>query len=143
MAIFLPISQVQTYEGGLFSYGGGGLFSIFHRKSASKAQKTCDFASFTSQWGGLEPPPPPPPGYATGSYNSLIKNASKREEASGWKEKFVQMQVTKETVENIDNFKEKFYLSSLPAFPSQGLRGSSSKLSHYTSQSLTISIISF
>ena len=56
-AIFLPISQVQTYE--------GGLFSIFHRKSASKAQKTCDFASFTSQWGGLEPPPPPPPGYAT------------------------------------------------------------------------------
>ena len=57
-AIFLPISQVQTFEGGLFSYGGG-LFSIFHRKSASKAQKTCDFAYFTSQWGGLEPPPPP------------------------------------------------------------------------------------
>ena len=58
------ISQVQTFEGGLFSYGGG-LFSIFYRKSASKAQKTCDFASFTTQWGGLEPPPPPPPGYAT------------------------------------------------------------------------------
>ena len=57
------ISQVQTFQGGLFSHGGG-LFSIFHRKSASKAQKTCDFAYFTSQWGGLEPPPPPP-GYAT------------------------------------------------------------------------------
>ena len=38
----------------------GGLFSIFYRKSASKAQKTCDFAYFTTQWGGLEPPPPPP-----------------------------------------------------------------------------------
>ena len=42
-----------------FSNVWGGLFSIFHRKSASKAQKTCDFAYFTSQWGGLEPPPPP------------------------------------------------------------------------------------
>ena len=38
---------------------GGGLFSIFHQKSASKAPKTCDFAYFTSQWGGLEPPRPP------------------------------------------------------------------------------------
>ena len=37
----------------------GGLFSIFHQKSASKAPKTCDFAYFTSQWGGLEPLPPP------------------------------------------------------------------------------------
>ena len=55
-AIFLPISQVQTFEGGLFWYEGG-LFSIFHGKSASKAQKTCDFAYFTSQWGRLEPPP--------------------------------------------------------------------------------------
>ena len=59
-AIFLPISHVQTFEGGSFRMGGG-LFSIFHRKSASKAQKTCDFAYFTSQWGWLEPPPPPPP----------------------------------------------------------------------------------
>ena len=66
-AIFLPISQVQTYEGGSFRMGG--LFSIFHRKSASKAQKTCDFTYFTSQWGGLEPPRPPP-GYATGYLES-------------------------------------------------------------------------
>ena len=56
--IFRPILQIQTFEGGLFS-NGGGLFSIFHIKSASKAQKTCDFAYFTSQWGGLEPPRPP------------------------------------------------------------------------------------
>ena len=38
----------------------GGLFSIFHKKSASKAPKTCDFAYFTSQWGGSSPPHPPP-----------------------------------------------------------------------------------
>ena len=37
----------------------GGLFSIFRRKSASKAQKICDFAYFTSQWGGSSPPAPP------------------------------------------------------------------------------------
>ena len=53
------ISQVQTFQGGLFSHGGG-LFSIFHRKSASKAQKTCDFAYFTSQWGGARAPSAPP-----------------------------------------------------------------------------------
>ena len=35
-----------------------GLFSIFHKKSASKATKTCDFAYFTSQWGGSSPPAP-------------------------------------------------------------------------------------
>ena len=56
--MFLPISQIQTFEGGSFRMGGG-LFSIFHRKSASKAQKTCDFAYFTSQWGGGSSPPPP------------------------------------------------------------------------------------
>ena len=59
--IFRPNSEIQTFEGRLFCYGG----AIFHKKSASKAPKTCDFAYFTSQWGGLEPPPPPPPGYAT------------------------------------------------------------------------------
>ena len=59
--IFRPKSEIQTFQGGLFSYGGGGLFSIFHKKSGSKPPKTCDFA-------GLEPPPPPAPllGYATG-----------------------------------------------------------------------------
>ena len=38
----------------------GGLFSIFHQKSASKAPKTCDFTYSTSQWGGVRAPPPPP-----------------------------------------------------------------------------------
>ena len=56
---FFKIFATSNVSGGaLFAWGG--LFSIFHRKSASKAQKTCDFAYFTSQWGGLEPPPPPP-----------------------------------------------------------------------------------
>ena len=63
-AIFLPkFRKFKRLRGALFLWGG--LFSIFYRKSASKAQKTCDFAYFTTQWGGLEPPPPPPPGYAT------------------------------------------------------------------------------
>ena len=44
-------------RGGCFPMGG--LFSIFHKKSTSKAPKTCNFAYFTSQWGGLEPPHPP------------------------------------------------------------------------------------
>ena len=55
--VFWPKSEIQTFEGGLFSYGG--LFSIFHKKSASKAPKTCDFAYFTTNGGGSSPPPPP------------------------------------------------------------------------------------
>ena len=55
--IFRPNSEIQTFEGGCFPMGG--LFSIFHKKSASKALKTCDFAYFTSQWGGSSPSPPP------------------------------------------------------------------------------------
>ena len=52
----------------------GELFSIFHKKSASKALKTCDFEYFTSQWGGLEPPPRPALGYATGGTPKLCQN---------------------------------------------------------------------
>ena len=48
----------NVWGGALFVWGG--LFSIFHRKSASKAQKTCDFAYFTSQRGGARAPPAPP-----------------------------------------------------------------------------------
>ena len=55
---FQNFATSNVSGGALFAWGG--LFSIFHRKSASKAQKPCDFAYFTSQWGGLEPPPPPP-----------------------------------------------------------------------------------
>ena len=55
---FQNFASSNVSGGALFAWGG--LFLIFHRKSASKAQKTCDFACFTSQWGGLEPPPAPP-----------------------------------------------------------------------------------
>ena len=64
---FVQIRKFRRFRGGCFRMGG--LFSIFHRKSASKAQKTCDFAYFTShtsQARAPPPPPPPPPGYATG-----------------------------------------------------------------------------
>ena len=67
--IFRPKLEIQTlFQAAsrhiLHNFGTqfplGGLFSIFHQKSASKAPKTCNFAYFTSQWGGLEPPPRPP-----------------------------------------------------------------------------------
>ena len=45
----------NVLRGGCFSMGGG----FFHKKSASKALKTCDFAYFTSQWGARAPRPPP------------------------------------------------------------------------------------
>ena len=57
--IFRLLAQIHTFEGGCFRMGG--VFSIFHKQSASKTQKTCDFAYFRSQWGGPEPPPPAPP----------------------------------------------------------------------------------
>ena len=46
------------------------------------------------------------------SYSSSIKNTSGIEEVGRCNEKFVQMQRTKETVENIDNLKENFFLHS-------------------------------
>ena len=86
-AISSNFANSDVLRGGCFRMGG--LFSIFHTKSASKAQKACDFAYFTSQWGGLEPPRPPYIGYYsytlyattlyataptyTGSYSSLPK----------------------------------------------------------------------
>ena len=60
--IFRPKSEIQTFFHAasrhiLYNFGTqfplGGLFSIFNQKSASKAPKTCDYAYFTSQWGGL------------------------------------------------------------------------------------------
>ena len=53
--IFRPKSEIQPFEGGCFPMGG--LFSIFHKKSTSKPPNRCDFAYFTSQWGGSSPPP--------------------------------------------------------------------------------------
>ena len=57
-AISSNFANSDVWGGAVFEWGG--LFSIFHIKSASKAQKACDFAHFTSQWVGLEPPPAPP-----------------------------------------------------------------------------------
>ena len=51
---------------------GGELFSIFHKKSASKPPKWCDFAYFTSQWGARAPPP----GYATARSYSIHSSKS-------------------------------------------------------------------
>ena len=58
------IGHLNVWGGTVFQWGG--LFSIFHKKSASKPPKWCDFAYFTSQWEGLELPAPP--GYATGYF---------------------------------------------------------------------------
>ena len=63
-AISSNFANSDVWGGAVFEWGG--LFSIFHRKSASKAQKACDFAYFTRQSGGSSPPAPPP-GYATAS----------------------------------------------------------------------------
>ena len=62
-AIFLPISQVQTFEGGSFRMGG----AIFHfsHKIGLKITKNMRFCILHKPMGGLEPPPAPPPGYAT------------------------------------------------------------------------------
>ena len=63
-AIFLPLSQVQTYEGGLFSYGGGAIFH-FPQKIGLKSTKNMRFCILHKPMGGSSPPAPPP-GYATG-----------------------------------------------------------------------------
>ena len=66
---FFQFRKFKRMRGALFIWGR--LFSIFHRKSALKAQKTCDFAYFTSQWGGARAPRPPP-GYATAYTQELL-----------------------------------------------------------------------
>ena len=57
-AIFLPISQVQTYEGGLFSYGG----AVFHfpQKIGLKSTKNMRFCILYKPMGGARAPPAPP-----------------------------------------------------------------------------------
>ena len=54
----MQFRKFRRLRGAVFEWGG--LFSIFHRKSASKAQKACDFVYSTSQWGGARAPRPPP-----------------------------------------------------------------------------------
>ena len=57
-AIFLPISQLQTFEGGLFSNGG----AIFHfsQKIGLKSTKNMRFCILHKPMGGARAPPAPP-----------------------------------------------------------------------------------
>ena len=58
-AIFLPISQVQTFEGGLFSYGGG-YFPFFTENRPQKHKNHAILHTSQANGGGSSPPPPPP-----------------------------------------------------------------------------------
>ena len=62
--IFWPNSEIQTFEGGLFSYGGG-YFQFFTKNRPQKHQKRAILHTSQANGGGSSPPPPPP-GYATG-----------------------------------------------------------------------------
>ena len=57
-AIFHPISQVQTFEGGLFSYGGG-YFPFFTENRPQKHKKHA-FLHTSQANGGARAPPAPP-----------------------------------------------------------------------------------
>ena len=56
------ISQVQTFQGGLFSHGGG-YFQFFTENRPQKHKKHAIL--HTSQANGGARAPPAPPGYAT------------------------------------------------------------------------------
>ena len=57
--IFRPNSEIETFEGGCFPMGGGGLFLIFHKKSASKHQKRAILHTSQANGGARAPPPAP------------------------------------------------------------------------------------
>ena len=64
--IFRPKSEIQTLEGGLFSYGGA-IFN-FSQKIGLKTTKNVRFCVLHKSMGGSSPPPPrpaPPPPLAT------------------------------------------------------------------------------
>ena len=79
--IFRPESRYVLHNFGTqFLLGGGGLFSFYHQKLASKAPKTCDFEYFTGQWGGSSPPAPP--GYDTG--RAVVETDSSETKTETW-----------------------------------------------------------
>ena len=55
--IFRPISQIQTFEGGLFL--NGGAISHFSQEIGLKSTKNMRFCILHKPMGGLESPPPP------------------------------------------------------------------------------------
>ena len=61
--IFRPVSQIQTFEGGLFS-NGGAIFHLSH-KIGLKSTKNMRFCILHKPMGGPRAPPPPPPPLAT------------------------------------------------------------------------------
>ena len=62
---FSQVSQLQTSEGGLFSYGGG-YFPFFTENRPQKHKIHAFLHTSQANGGGSSPPRPPPPGYATG-----------------------------------------------------------------------------
>ena len=61
--IFRPNPEIQTFEGGLFSYWGG-YFQFFTKNWPQKHQKRAILHTSQAN-GGARAPPAPPPGYAT------------------------------------------------------------------------------
>ena len=73
--IFRPISQIQTFEGGLFSYGGGAIFN-FSQKVGLKSNKNMRFCILHKPiWGARAPPPPALPWLRYWQYLSLVKKS--------------------------------------------------------------------
>ena len=64
--IFRPKSGIQTFEGGLFSYGGS-YFQFFTKNRPQKHQKRAILHTSQANGGGSSPPP----GYATESHANL------------------------------------------------------------------------
>ena len=67
--MFQPKSEIQTFEEGLFSYGGG-YFQFFTKNRPQNHQKRAIL--HTSQANGGARAPPPPPGYATGCFRNQL-----------------------------------------------------------------------
>ena len=61
LLIFRPKSEIQTFEGGAVFLWGGGLFSVFDKKSAwpQKHQKRAILHTSLANGGGSSPPAPP------------------------------------------------------------------------------------